>query len=48
MAKTVKKIEVKKPTVKINISLDDLYIKFYTAETIEAKIKYHNQIKNLL
>lgn len=48
MAKTVKKTEAKKPAVKVNISLDDLYIKFYTADTIEAKIKYHNLIKNLL
>jgi hypothetical protein len=50
MAKTVKKTEVKKPTVKIEVtlSLDELYNKFFTAVSIQAKEKYHNLIKNLL
>lgn len=50
MAKTIKKTEVKKPKteLKVNLSIDELYIKFHSAETMELKIKYHNLIKNLL
>jgi hypothetical protein len=50
MAKTVKKTETKKPTVKIevNLSIDELYKKFYSSTTIEDKLKYKKLIINLL
>lgn len=50
MAKTTKKTEAKKPTIKIdvNLSIDELYINFFSATTKELKTKYHNLIKNLL
>lgn len=41
MAKTVKKPTVK---IEVKVSLKDLYLKFYTATSIDAKEK----IKNLI
>jgi hypothetical protein len=54
MAKTVKKTEAKKPAVKIvkinlaNLTLDELYTQYHTAETVEAKENYYNIIKTKL
>ena len=50
MAKIVKKTEVKKPLLKVevNLSIDELYIKYFKAKTLDAKLKCYNAINKIL